>query len=128
MTTVDEPLELVRRWLSAFNARDEDALLAVAHPEIVLRPLRWGVRAEYRGHDGVREWLETIAANPGSSTVSWTTIEPLLNGRVLVEGVVDADGTGFVGLYELREQRIAGVRGYLSDRALLAQLGLITSP
>jgi len=35
VTTVDEPLELVRRWLSSFNARDEDALLAVAHPEIV---------------------------------------------------------------------------------------------
>ena len=28
MTTVDEPLELVRRWLSAFNARDEDGQLS----------------------------------------------------------------------------------------------------
>ena len=46
MTTVDEPLELVRRWLSAFNARDEDALRLPVRPRVAraARPDRLGVR------------------------------------------------------------------------------------
>jgi hypothetical protein len=125
--TVSVSVEVVGRWLAAFNARDERALLATAHAQIVVRPLRWGVRSEYRGHDGVRDWLHTLAANPEASTLSTTTIQPLPDGRVLAEGAVDHDGAAFVGLYVVRDELIAEVHGYLSDRALLEQLGLIAS-
>jgi hypothetical protein len=121
---VNGGVDLIERWIAAFNARDERGLLACAHPEIVLRPLRWGVRAEYHGHAGVRDWLATISANPSVSTITAQYIEPLLDGGI-AEGVVDADGTRFVAVYRLRDGLIADVRAYMSDRATLERLGLI---
>jgi ketosteroid isomerase-like protein len=49
MDTRSEPIDLVRRWLEAFNERDVSGLLAVAHPDIVVRPIRLGGRRQYRG-------------------------------------------------------------------------------
>lgn len=33
----DENVELVRRWIACFNAEDEDALIALVHPDIEWR-------------------------------------------------------------------------------------------
>jgi hypothetical protein len=83
---MDDPLELVHRWLEGFNARDAEAMLAVAHREIVLRPMRLGMLAEYHGHDGVRAWLAAVCASPVQPTVTVSRMRLLPGGRVAVGG------------------------------------------
>lgn len=120
-----DPCELVRRWLAAFNARDEAALLHLAHPDIVLRPLRWVSGKEYRGHDGVRRWIADLAASPHASTLTPTRIQLTDSGLVVAEGMLDSDPVAFTGLFEIRDGLLATVRSYMSDRELLADLGLL---
>jgi ketosteroid isomerase-like protein len=122
---VTDPIEPIRRWLEGFNARDVERMVAVAHPEIELRPMRWVQRAEYRGHAGVRQWLADITASGHDSTVSAETIRSAPDGRIVVEGAVSDDGGRFIALYEVRDDRIASVRAYLSDRELLEHVGLL---
>ena len=52
----EENVEVVRRWIELFNARDDvDGFLSLHDPEVVLQtpggPL-------LRGHDQVRDWFE----------------------------------------------------------------------
>jgi hypothetical protein len=119
-----DPPEVIRRWLRALNARDLDGLLALAHPEIVVRPLRFGVRAEYHGHEGIGEW---VAAAPAGPRISSDLMRVLAPGRVLVEGRIDGLDERFVAIFELRDGLILDARAYLSDRDLLEQLGRIES-
>jgi hypothetical protein len=100
-------------------------MLAVAHREIVLRPMRLGMLAEYHGHDGVRAWLAAVCASPVQPTVTVSRMRLLPGGRVAVEGKLAGLEMDFVGLYEVGENRIATVRGYMSDRELLEQLGVL---
>ncbi|MGH2923167.1 MAG: nuclear transport factor 2 family protein [Solirubrobacterales bacterium] len=60
----DELLGLVRRIFDGWNADDVDAVLAVVDPEVVLdfrtTEAFPGLREEYRGHDGFREWWRRV--------------------------------------------------------------------
>ena len=52
---------LVRGAVEAFMARDLEGILAVAAPEIELRSLLTEAeRPLYNGHEGVREWFDTV--------------------------------------------------------------------
>jgi ketosteroid isomerase-like protein len=54
----NENVDVVRRLLDAFNARDLDALLAIVDPEAEIESLRAQLEGNpYRGHDGVRQML-----------------------------------------------------------------------
>jgi DNA-binding CsgD family transcriptional regulator len=52
----DTGLALYARWIDAYNARDIDALCAVAHPHIEVVPTRVFAPpgTSYHGHDGIR--------------------------------------------------------------------------
>ena len=53
--------ELVRRAVAAFIAHDLDGILALADPRIELRSLLTEAeRPLYHGHDGVREWFDSV--------------------------------------------------------------------
>jgi ketosteroid isomerase-like protein len=54
-------VELYRRGIEAFNRRDLDEFLALAHPDVVgiSRVLAIEGKA-YRGHDGTREWWNDL--------------------------------------------------------------------
>ena len=56
-------IELTRRHLEAYNARDADALVSYCDPNIEFHPLLPGALggAAYRGHDGMRRWLGELA-------------------------------------------------------------------
>jgi ketosteroid isomerase-like protein len=57
-------VELVRRAFEAFTARDVEALLAVADPDVeFLAPTGSiaGHGTPYRGHDGLREYFEDVS-------------------------------------------------------------------
>lgn len=117
--------ELVQRWLTAFNSRDVTGLLAAAHPEIVLRPLRWVPGREYRGHEGVRRWVDDLEASPHASTLTTLSIKQDESGLIVAEGTIDSDPVSFAALFEVRDGRLVSVRSYMSDRALLTDLGLV---
>lgn len=118
--------DLVQRWLVAFNSRSVADLLALAHPEIVVRPLRWVQEREYRGHDGVRRWVDDLKASPYASTLTVTSIQLTDSGLVVAEGTLDSDPVPFTGLFEIRDGLLLTVRSYMSDRELLAKLGHVT--
>ena len=50
-------VELERRWIEAFNARDIEAYIALCDPSIELHPMLEGAvgNADYQGHDGMRQ-------------------------------------------------------------------------
>ena len=56
----EENVEIVRRAVAAFNARDRDRPLSLCDPEIEFRsPLE---QETYRGLDGMVRWTETVDA------------------------------------------------------------------
>jgi len=56
-----ENVELYRRGIEAFNRRDLDAFLALAHPDVVGISRVLAIEGDsYRGHDGTREWWRDL--------------------------------------------------------------------
>ena len=73
----DENVELLRRWIEAFNAREIDAMIAHCDPSIELHSVFAAAGgAVYSGHDGLRRWQrdledawgEGIRVEPEAST------------------------------------------------------------
>jgi 2-haloacid dehalogenase len=60
---VAEPnVEIYKRFIDAFNARDIDRIIGLMHPEIEFQSRFAQMRgAVYGGHDGVRGWLDDLA-------------------------------------------------------------------
>jgi len=53
--------ELVRRHLDAVNRRDADGMIAVVTEDFEFVPIMAALEGHvYRGHDGVRQWLEDM--------------------------------------------------------------------
>ena len=62
MGELESNVEVVRRLLRAFNARDDHAVLSLAHPGIVFAPLVRGPGSHepYRGEQGIRRYLAEV--------------------------------------------------------------------
>jgi ketosteroid isomerase-like protein len=57
----EENVELYRRGIEAFNSRDLEAFLALAHPDVVGISRVLAIEGgSYRGHDGTREWWNDL--------------------------------------------------------------------
>jgi ketosteroid isomerase-like protein len=57
-------VDLARRAFAAFSARDIEATLAVMHEEIEFLPVTANLTTggvPYRGHDGIRSYMEDVA-------------------------------------------------------------------
>jgi hypothetical protein len=118
---VDDSVALTRRWIEAYAGYRDDDLLELAHPEIVLHPRHGQGTREYRGLDGVRNWLQDVGSS--RPKIDTTTIEALSDGRVIAETTIEQVVVNAV--FEFRDDRISSVSVYLSDRELLERLGLI---
>jgi uncharacterized protein len=56
-----ENVEIVRRLFPAFNRRDLTALLETLHPDVEWVPIMAVLEGRvYRGHEGVREWIDGL--------------------------------------------------------------------
>ena len=55
-----ENVQLAYRALEAFNRRDLDAVLALAHEEVVVESRLVAMEGGYHGHEGVRRWWENV--------------------------------------------------------------------
>jgi ketosteroid isomerase-like protein len=87
-------VEAVREWIAAFNRRDADAILDLAHPEVDYRPYLATVAGgpgAYRGHGGLRRYLRDLDE-------AWSTFEAQIHSlrsvgeHVLMEGRLRATG------------------------------------
>ena len=94
--------ELVKRWLEAFNRRDEDAMIALSHPEIEFVPITAAMEGRvYCSPEETRDFLRSIE-------LDWEVFEAQpqeyydLGDRGLALGTWHARGRGS-GL-ELRSQ------------------------
>jgi ketosteroid isomerase-like protein len=55
-----ENVELIRRAFEAFNRRDLDTMLALAHEEIVVESRLVAMEGGYHGPEGVRRWWDHV--------------------------------------------------------------------
>ncbi|HZV75001.1 MAG TPA: nuclear transport factor 2 family protein, partial [Conexibacter sp.] len=76
---------LARGFVEAFNGRDADALVALAHPRIVFRPTSLvGRRRTYDGHAGLRRWIAELDAMGMDLQLQTREIRPLTPSGFLV--------------------------------------------
>ena len=56
----DANVEVVRRWVDAYNRRDFDELTALCDPEIEIRSYFVAIERVFRGHEGIHEYFEGL--------------------------------------------------------------------
>ena len=120
---------LARGFAEAFNDRDAEALVALAHPRIVFRPTSLvGHRRTYHGHAGLRRWVAELDGVGADFRVHIREIRPLRPGGFLVLSklrVGDELITDSAMIASVLQDKVIEAHGYLSDEGMLAQIGLI---
>jgi ketosteroid isomerase-like protein len=124
----DRLVAIVRAMLEAFNRRDVEGALADVAPDCVLRPAGTAAqtgRAEYRGHDGVREYFADVARVWDGGL----RVEPVdfraVAGSVVVYGrahAVGADGPAafdVIWVWKLRDELVVSGQVFPTQRAAL---------
>jgi hypothetical protein len=121
---VDRSADVARRWIEAYRDYRDDDLLALAHPQIVLRPRRGQGAREYLGLDGVRDWLDDVGSSrPRLSVIA---VKALQDGRAVAETTLD--DVEVIAVFEICDDKISAVSVYLSDCDMLEWLGVIGVP
>jgi ketosteroid isomerase-like protein len=127
-----ENVDVVRRFLDAFNARDADLLISLSTEDCELRPFRAQLEGRvYRGHDGIREYLRDM--DEDWETFRIDAVEFHDRGeRVAMVGRVNARGrgssmeiestAGFV--HELDQGRIRRLTSHSDVEAALKAAGV----
>ena len=108
---------LARRWVDAYAGRRDEEMLELAHPEIVIRPRRGQGRREYAG---LRSWLADAETRHVPDDLRITATD---DGRPILE--LEVDDVPIVAVLSFRDDKVAEVQVYLSDRDLLRRLGAI---
>ena len=123
-----ESMRVVERAFSAFNRRDEPALLALCHPDIEWVPMRASIHGRvYRGHEGIRAALADIGAEfeeLRNDPRRWTD-QPgdrvLVSGRIVAKeraGGLRVDIPG-AWLGEIRDGKLAYMRAFPNEESAL---------
>jgi ketosteroid isomerase-like protein len=124
MSAADE--SLIRRWADAINQRDLDALIEIAHPDIELHPLQFGVSGDFKGHDGVRTWVETFRDWDPGHQVRVESVKTLADGRVALFGTIVIEGepsSPYALIGEVRDGKVAVMHSFPNDEDTLEKLG-----
>ena len=125
----DPQHRLVRQWARAVNERDRDALVALSHPDIDCYPLQIAtVSGLYQGHDGLRRWIDDMEASDTGHNVRATGIRTLPDGRVALFGVLLVEGkeiSPYSLIATIRDDKVIGMRSYLSDEETMEHLKLL---
>jgi ketosteroid isomerase-like protein len=125
-------IELLRRGIEAYNARDIDAFIAYADPSIEFHAAFAAVGGVYHGHDGVREFFRDIEDAWGDEN----SLEPeayfdlgddtlafyRLHARGRYSGAEIA--TPIAHVYRWREGLIVNFKSYLHRGDALSELGV----
>ncbi len=117
------------RWVGAFNARDLDGMLVCLAADVEFHPLRLsGLRAAYRGHDGVREWFAQLKHLRHEHRFVLCEAREAGAGLVFVTGSLSLAGEPigpFCALHQIGGGLIIAVHQYLTDPDMIEFLGLI---
>jgi len=131
----DAVVSLAHAFVKAFNDRDADGLVALAHSRIVFRPTALvGRRRTYHGHAGLRRWVTELEAMPVDFRLHIREIRPQRPSGFLVLSTLHVGEdliTDSAMIAALCEGRVIEAHSYLSDEGMLVRLGLIvdaTSP
>jgi len=123
----DAVCELGGRWVDAFNRRDGDALIGLAHAEIEFHPtLLAGARRSYSGHAGLRRWLADVVATNLQHSVEASVVRRSAAGDLVISGTIMVGEEGvspFSMRFRLKDGKFIEAWAYLSDEALLSSLG-----
>jgi ketosteroid isomerase-like protein len=123
---VPDAESLIRRWADAINARDADALLELAHPDIELHPLQFGVAGHYRGREGVAEWMGELRVWDPGHRVRIEGVRALPDGRVALFGTIMIEGepsSPYSLVASVADGQVAEMRSFPSDEDTLEKLG-----
>ena len=121
--------DVVGRFISAFNLRDLDRMLAVLDGAVEFHPLKVHcLEHRYRGHAGVQEWFAQLVAFDHEHRIVVSAIEPLPTARILAVGRLELGDarvvTPFCGVYRVKDGLIDRGHHYMSDRETLHRLGI----
>jgi hypothetical protein len=122
--------EIAQSFIDAFNRRDAEALVALADPAIDFHPTQLsGQRGGYRGHEGLRRWVEDLLAATVQHQVRVREVRVLDERRFLILSEVlveDEVRSPSAMLTQLNETGlIAEARAFLSDEEMLREIGLL---
>lgn len=122
-----EPAVVARRFLDAFMSRDLPTLLACTDPEVELHPLRLTGRPAYRGHEGLRRWLNDLPRRPSEVPFAVDEVRRIDGARALARVRVSRGGEELpvAAIFTMAAGRVREVHGYFSDEDLLAEVGHI---
>jgi ketosteroid isomerase-like protein len=125
-------VELTRRLLEAFNARDRDAYIALSDPGVEFHTPFAAVGAVYRGHDAVEMWQRDIDDAWGDELRvepqayfdlgEHTLVFQVLHGRGRRSGVEVAMPTALVARW--RDGLLLHGKGYAHRQDALKDLGV----
>jgi ketosteroid isomerase-like protein len=125
-----ENVELHRRAVAAFNARDVDGFAALCDPGIELRSAVTG--SVYTGHDGVRKWHVDLSEAFGDEVWmepsayfalgEYTITFHLLHGRGQHSGAAVAEP--FAHIHRWRDELTIHFRAYADQQAAFTDFGV----
>lgn len=123
-------VDVVTRWVEAFNARDLEDMIACLDPDVRFHPLHpGGLDWSYEGHSGVRRWFERLTQLRLQHFIGPSDIRLMSDGQVLVAGAIRLDENvelgSFCALHLIADGLIVAAHHYLTDEDLLERVGLI---
>jgi ketosteroid isomerase-like protein len=129
--------DIVREMFDAFARRDVQALLAVAHPDIVFSPptRRLANNDEpYRGHEGLRRYLADVAQvwqelrSEPDECIEIGSDQVLCTGRVYAWGVGRVVDTPAGWVFRVRDGLLIEATVYETRRAAYEAVGRAWPP
>jgi ketosteroid isomerase-like protein len=124
-------VELARETFAAFNRRDVDTYLRSFAPDVEWWPLRSSTEGPYRGHDGIRAWVNDTAETFDRFQVELEEIRDgddaaLVFGRLSVRGrgsgaTVDVS---MAWVFRFVEDKVVWAKSYSDREDALAEAGL----
>ena len=134
--TASEHVELARRAIDAFNDVDVERFAALTTDDFEWSPSMVAIEGEtFRGEAGIRAYFASLGESweefrilPGSFREPPGAVVMLgsLRGRGKNSGVTVDASLGMV--FDLREERIARIRGFLDHAHALKAAGLPADP
>jgi ketosteroid isomerase-like protein len=120
---------LVDRWVTAFNARDSEALVALTTGDIEFHPsVLVGTGRLYKGHDELRAWVGDVAATRFEHTAEPFAVRRTAAGDIVMSGEIIVGGepaSAFTMLFRLRDGKVCAAWSFLSDERTLLATGRI---
>jgi steroid delta-isomerase-like uncharacterized protein len=134
--------DFIRNWFAAFNRGDLEAIVAMCQPDVELS----NSDGSYRGHEGVRaafkplldsgsEWDSRVnnVVDAGDTVVAEFVVRgrhtrPLVTSAGTIPPTNKMIELPSIGVYELRDGKLAASRGAFDRITLLVQLGLMPAP